>query len=123
MTTIEGERRQMMRRSDVGEHGILEARVRFGPAASVIDVSAGGALVETDHRLLPGTTVELVLKTSARVTSARGRVLRCSIVRLGPEFVCYRGAVGFERPLTWLIDEELGHSIPNHDRRPGGPAG
>ena len=35
------------------------ARLRPGRAARVVDVSAGGALIETDWRLLPGLRVEL----------------------------------------------------------------
>ena len=114
------DRRRTGRRRSVEEHGIVAARVRPGHEVSMIDVSAGGALVETDHRLLPGTSVELHLKTENRRAIVRGSVLRCTIVRLHPSSVCYRGAVGFDRHLPWFVDEDsTGYPVPSAEHRPG----
>ena len=57
------ERRGMRRMEGVDEHRIVSASVRPGHRVRLIDVSAGGALVETSHRLLPGTSVELQVAT------------------------------------------------------------
>ncbi|MCC7417176.1 MAG: PilZ domain-containing protein [Acidobacteria bacterium] len=92
------ERRRSSRRTGVGSHGIVAARVRPGHAASVIDISAEGVLLETAHRLLPGTDIEVQLETSSSRMSVRGRVLRCSVSALQP-CVRYRGAIGFDRAL------------------------
>ena len=117
------DRRRTRRRRSVEEHGIVAARVRPGHEVSLVDVSAGGALVETDHRLLPGTSVELQLKTENRRAIVRGSVLRCAIVRLRPSSVCYRGAVGFDGHLPWFVDEDsTGYPIPGAEQRPGRPA-
>ena len=70
----------------------------------MIDVSAGGALIETAHRLMPGSAIELLLATSHRQTSIKGRVLRCRVARLGASAVWYRGAIGFDGPLPWHQD-------------------
>ena len=114
------DRRRTRRRRSVEEHGIVAARVRPGYEVSIIDVSAGGALVETDHRLLPGTSVELHLKTENRRAIVRGSVLRCAIVRLHPSSVCYRGAVGFDRHLPWFVDEDsTGYPVPSAEQRAG----
>ena len=102
------DRRHTRRHRHADEHGIVSARVRPGHSAKLIDASAGGALIETSHRLLPGTSVELQIETRADRTSIRGRVLRCEIVRLRPSWVCYRGAIGFERHLPWLVEEGRG---------------
>ena len=113
------DRRRTRRRRSVEEHGIVAACVRPGHEVSMIDVSAGGALVETDHRLLPGTSVELHLKTENRLAIVRGSVLRCAIVRLHPSSVCYRGAVGFDRHLPWFVDEDsTGYPVPSAEQRP-----
>ena len=108
MKGVPSERRQARRRHDADDHGIVSTRVRPGHRAKVIDVSAGGALIETTHRLLPGTSVELHVETRSHRTNVRGRVLRCAIVLVRPSWVCYRGAIAFDRLLPWLADERDG---------------
>jgi PilZ domain len=105
MKGVPSERRQALRRHDTDDHGIVSTRVRPGHRAKLIDVSAGGALIETTHRLLPGASVELHVETRSHRTNVRGRVLRCAIVLVRPSWVCYRGAIVFDRQLPWLADE------------------
>jgi hypothetical protein len=76
--------------------------VRPGHAAIVVDVSADGALIETGHRLLPGTVVVLHLESLDRRESVRGRVLRSAVAALRESGISFRGAVRFESPLTCL---------------------
>ena len=108
MTRAMSDRRLTRRHAGSDEHGILSTRVRPGHRAKLIDVSAGGALIETTHRLLPGTSIELHVETRSHRTNVRGRVLRCAIVLVRPSWVCYRGAIGFDRHLPWLLDESDG---------------
>jgi len=105
MTRAAAERRQARRLMHADDHGIVSTRVRPGHRAKLIDVSASGALIETTHRLLPGTSVELHVETRSHRTNVRGRVLRCAIVLVRPSWVCYRGAIGFDRHLPWLADD------------------
>ncbi len=72
----------------------------------LINISAAGALIETEHRLRPGASVDLVMERSQGRASARGRVLRCSVVRVHAASLCYRGAIGFDRPLPWFVEYE-----------------
>jgi len=95
-----GERRQSRRATDVADHGIVSARVRPGHAAIVIDLSPAGALIETGHRLLPGTTVVLHFESLERRESVRGRVLRSAVAGVRASGISYRGAVRFESRLT-----------------------
>jgi hypothetical protein len=97
-----GERRRSRRASDVAEHGVVCARVRPGHAAIVVNVSPDGALIETGHRLLPGTTVVLHFESLDRRESVRGRVLRSTVACVRASGISYRGAVRFESPLTCL---------------------
>jgi hypothetical protein len=113
-------RRQTRRLRQINEHGIVSARVRPGQRARLIDVSAGGALIETSQRLLPGTSVELQVDTSSRHTSIRGRVLRCAVVRVRPSFVCYEGAIAFDHHLPWFVDE-AGYEVPSVNARSAQP--
>jgi hypothetical protein len=105
MTREMSDRRLTRRHANGDEHGILSTRVRPGHRAKLIDVSAGGELIETTHRLLPGTSIERHVETRSHRTNVRGRVLRCAIVHVRPSWVCYRGAVGFDRHLPWLLDD------------------
>jgi hypothetical protein len=96
------ERRRAGRASGVEAHGIVCARVRPGHDASIVDVSAAGALVETRHRLLPGSSIELYLQTPDQRASVRGRVVRCAVSHLHPSSLSYRGALEFDRQVAWL---------------------
>ena len=73
--------RRRTRRRGAGEHGAT-ARIRPGHQVQVIDLSSGGALVEADRRMLPGSAVELQLQAQDRQATMRGSVLRCCVVRV-----------------------------------------
>ena len=108
--TISHERRKTRRR-DAGEHGIATARIRPGHQVQLIDLSPGGALVEADRRMLPGSAVELQLQAEDRHATMRGRVLRCAVVRVRPASMSYRGAIAFDRQLAWFGDAP-GYEVP-----------
>jgi hypothetical protein len=109
--------RRNFRRSGVGEHGITSARVRPGHLVAVIDVSAGGALIEMSRRLLPGAAVDLQFDTAHRRTSLRGRVLRCAVTRLCPTAVCYRAAIAFDRQWPCFVEGEWSeYPVPPAER-------
>lgn len=114
------DRRRLRRFNRLEEHGIRTTRVRPGHRADLVDVSAGGALIDTVCRLLPGTSVELHMETDARHAKVRGRVLRCAVVRICPTSVCYRGAIHFDRHLPWFVDE-AGSAETAADVRPAHP--
>jgi hypothetical protein len=118
--TERGADRRTSRRSNVDAHGIISARVRPGHQATVVDVSEGGALVETEHRLLPGTSIELQIETSTDRAVVRGRVLRCAVSMLRPSSVRYRGAIGFDRKQSWFSDHgACGYHLPGAETPPG----
>lgn len=117
------ERRRARRRQTFDEHGVASARVRPGHDVALVNVSAGGALIETQRRLLPGSFIELQLTAGARSATLRARVLRCSVARLRASFISYCGAVGFDRDLPWFVDcEDIGYPVPESEMRPH-PAG
>jgi PilZ domain len=104
----------------VEDHGIVATLIRPGHRARLVDVSAGGALIETHYRLLPGSVVELHMEARKGRTTVRGRVTRCAVVRVHPRSMCYRGAIAFDRHLPWLQDD-AGYGVPGADRRSGQP--
>ena len=105
------DRRITPRHHGAETHGIVSARVRPGHRATLVDVSAGGALIETAYRLLPGTSVELHVETAQHRTCIRGRVLRCAVAEVCSTLICYRGAIRFDGGLPWLMTG-TGNPVP-----------
>jgi hypothetical protein len=77
---------------------IQTALLRPGQEVRLLNVSSGGALVESPTRMLPGARTELQLSGSPRCV-VRGRIDRCRITSLDP--VKYEGAIVFEQCLQW----------------------
>lgn len=114
------DRRHAPRHSRVEDHGIISVRIRPGHLAAVIDVSTGGTLIETAHRLLPGREVELLMETSTNKTAVRGRVVRCAVACVRPSSISYRGAIGFDRAPAWYAETDAGgYRPPSGGSRPG----
>jgi hypothetical protein len=77
---------------------LRSASVKLGPLVSVVDVSAGGALVETEARLRPESEAVLELLGNLGSIVVPFRVLRWHVTLLdGP--MRYRGACVFTQPL------------------------
>jgi hypothetical protein len=64
----------------------------------VINLSPGGALIESANRMTPATRNELQLSGTGR-RSIPGRIERCTVTRLDP--LRYQGAIVFEAQLEW----------------------
>lgn len=94
------ERRACARVSTMEQVAMANGRVRPGRTARIVDVSAGGALIETDWRLLPGTRAELQVGDPVTVHRVKGRIVRCHVALLDRERVRYQGAIAFEEQLV-----------------------
>jgi hypothetical protein len=96
------ERRAHARHRGADLPNIRVSRLRHGPAVSLIDLSVGGALVETDVQMRPGTslTLEIASENDPPVLVPM-RVLRCEVASVRSEATIYRGACEFSRPLPW----------------------
>jgi hypothetical protein len=92
--------------------------VRPGHHAEIVNVSPGGALIETCRGLSPGRTVDLQIETNKHRTVVRGRVLRCAIVQLLASQLTYRSAIVFDRHLPWFVFES-GYAVPSVECRIG----
>jgi PilZ domain-containing protein len=106
MTHIDYERRAGARRYCGGRRGRPQVRIRPGHEVTLIDVSAGGALVETSRRLLPNAFAEVYVEHASHRASVRGRVLRCTIVGITPAAVRYRAAIQFDAYLPWFVEDD-----------------
>ena len=72
-----------------------------GALAHVVDLSSGGALIETDWRLLPGMRVEMQVGEPVPLFRVAGRILRCHVALLDRERIRYRGALMFDEQLPF----------------------
>jgi len=79
--------------------------LKYGPAVTLVDLSQGGAQIETTNfRLQPGSAVVFEIAGGDADLAVPSRVLRCQLARLLPEPV-YRGALVFKSApdLTGLL--------------------
>lgn len=95
------ERRHDERVRDFERHRISAVKVRPGIQATLLDLSAGGAALETVHRLLPGRFVHVQFSHGGQGTTVRARVLRTEVSWLTAGIIAYRCAVQFDRPWTF----------------------
>jgi len=93
---------------------MANGRLRPGRTAQIIDLSPGGALIETDWRLLPGTRVELQLGDPVTLHRVKGRILRCHVAMLDRERIRYRGALIFEEQLLLSGEENRTNGNGSH---------
>jgi len=101
---VRPERRAAPRVRAFATQGMERARLRPGRLAHVINLSSGGALIETDWRLLPGIRVEMQIGEPAPLFRVAGRILRCHVALLNRERIRYRGALMFDEQLPlWEV--------------------
>ena len=74
----------------------VSVTLRPGRVLQIVDISQGGAQVETDRPLRPGTRVHVRVSISDRTISLAALVLRCHVSILHAGGVTYRGALAFE---------------------------
>jgi hypothetical protein len=100
---VDNERRVHPRVTTGERPDIARARLRPGRTARVVNVSRGGALIETDSRLLPGAAVDLQLGDPIALYRVRARILRCHVALLEGHRIRYRGAMMFEERLVFDV--------------------
>lgn len=81
--------------------------LRPGCLVTLLDLSAGGALVESPRPLRPGSRVHVRMLTDGRPLSIVAHVLRCFVASIDPHTgVAYRGGLRFDHRCD-LFREEL----------------
>ncbi len=95
------ERRRWPRISTIDCRDLAKGRIRPGRVAQILDLSSGGALIETDWQLMPGTLVDLQLGSPVTLHRVAGRILRCQVAVVHRERIRYRGALKFEQRISF----------------------
>jgi hypothetical protein len=99
--TVRRERRASARVLALTMEGMDRARLRPGRTADIVDLSSGGALVETDWRLLPGMRVEMQVGDPVPLFRVAARILRCHVAQVDRTRIRYRGALMFDKQLPF----------------------
>ena len=92
-----------------------QAILRPGYAVALINLSAGGALIQGPRPLRPGARVHLQLLTGTRRLGIAGHVLRCAVASLDSrQGVQYRGALRFDHKCEsfWEVGTLDGFLLP-----------
>ncbi len=105
--TAHRDRRRHPRLTPIEWGGSVQGRIRPGHDVVMIDLSLGGALVETSRRLTPGAAAEVQLDALGGRHATRASVVRSYVYALLPDIVLFRTALMFERPLPWLREEAM----------------
>src|SRR5689334_18407649 len=74
-------------------------RIKYGAEVRVIDISAGGILVETAAEIRPDTTIVFEVSVADSTQLAPARVVRCNRVDYNG-LKRYQTACAFKRPLS-----------------------
>ena len=96
-----------------------EAILRPGYSVALIDLSAGGALIEGPRPLRPGMRVHVQLVSGAHRFGITAHVLRCSVASLDADAgVRYRGALRFDErcEAIWEANTLDGYLFPDKQR-------
>jgi hypothetical protein len=71
-------------------------RLKYGPAVELIDLSSGGAQIETASRLHPGAVVVVQISGPDGEVAVPSTVVRSQVSRVTP-YAMYRSALAFKR--------------------------
>lgn len=93
------ERRLVARRPCAAGEALHVVRLRGGREGRVVDVSSLGALIESEARLLPGTSIDAQWATAQGRLIVVCRVVRASVATVTAERVAYRAALRFDHAI------------------------
>lgn len=104
------DRRQSVRVPPLDAGCARQASLLPGGALDLVDLSCGGALVESPARLFPGTTAVVQLASGGERFLVGCRIQRCYVAVIAEASIVYRAALVFDHPLHTAV--ALGSALP-----------
>lgn len=102
------DRRAHVRLTGAELEWLQQVRLKNGPSVKLVDLSRGGALIDSRVQMRPGSNMTLEISGHIEVAS---QVLRCQLSHIDTGATIYRGACMFAEPL--LIERiQHGASLP-----------
>jgi len=104
--------------------GGVGARIRPGHRVLVVNISAGGALLDAQRPLRPGSGVEVQFEKADDRLRMSGVVVRCGVTALDPDRgPTYRAAVAFDATFEWAreVTPRDGYAGPDSRVPDAGP--
>jgi hypothetical protein len=91
-------------------------RLRGAGDVTVVNLSQGGALVESTVRMLPGRACALHLNGTQDTRTLAGEIIRCELVHVeGGKLPLYRAAIAFSQEISdaWVATTRAGTGYPS----------
>jgi hypothetical protein len=102
----ESERRRTHRFPATAIPGLKTVNLGTGPEVELVNISRGGALVESLTRLTPSSNISLRLLAGESSFVIRGRVLRSQVAGFLGSMLKYRSAIQFTQEFVLLPEVE-----------------
>jgi hypothetical protein len=115
--------RRLSVRESAERWGTRRVRLRTGASADLVNISAGGVMIETQARLLPGSRVELVVAASNERVALAAQVVHCRVSRLEPGKTSYRAGLRFDAGTCYPVSRTPPHAGNYELARHGSPTG
>jgi hypothetical protein len=106
------DRRAYQRLRDSELEWVRTVRLAGGKGVALVDLSAGGALLDSPQALRPASLLTLQIAGRGVDTAVEFRVLRCQVGAIGPHGPTYRAACEFTRLIE--LPRGLSLSAPAH---------
>jgi len=97
------DRRAHVRLTGAELEWLRQVRLKNGPSVTLVDLSRGGALIDSRVQMRPGSTMTLEISGHGSPIELASQVLRCQLSQIASGATIYRGACMFTEPL--LIEE------------------
>ena len=98
---------------------LREIRLKSGPSVKLVDLSRGGALLDSRVQMRPGSVITLEITAPSSSVEMSSRILRCHLSQIGGGAAIYRGACMFTEPL--LIEDIRRAAAPAAEPAEGRP--
>ncbi len=92
-----------------------KAQTMTGAEINLVEVSRSGALLRSQKRLTPSSSIRIKLITPGAVYILSGRILRCAVASLREKGLQYEAAISFDQEFPLFSHREISASAPADD--------